>query len=336
MPEFRRNIISDEWVIISDERANRPEIFRKEEKRVKQKINAVCPFDRGNESMTPPEIIRMDRSGKIVNAPTEWQTRVVPNKFPALKPDATLSTKRVGIYDVMDGFGIHEVIINSPDHLLSLSQLNESCIELVIRTYAIRIREIKKDPKFESVVIMLNQGKDAGASLEHTHSQVFATPFIPPLLERELDAAKRYYKKHKCCAMCDILDFEIGDGSRKIFENSGFLIIEPFASGNPFETWILPKKHHSNFETIDDKEISSFAECLKILADFFHHKLNNSQYNYYIHTGPLRTGSNHHYHWHFELIPKLQIKAGFEIASGIDICNTTPEYTAGFMRDNIL
>ena len=336
MLEFRRDIILDEWVIISDERAKRPKIFKEEKIKVEPKITAVCPFDNGNEFMTPPEIMRMDQSGKIVGTNSEWQIRVVPNKFPVLKPDAALSTKRIGIYDVMGGFGIHEVIINSPDHLVNLSQLNEFNIKIIIETYVRRIKVIKKDSRIESVVIMLNQGKEAGASLEHTHSQIFAIPFISPVLERELHGTRRYYKNHKCCAMCDILDFEIGENKRKIFENNDFLIIEPFASRNPFETWIVPKKHHSNFETINDEETSSFAECLKILVDFFHYELNNSQFNYYIHTGPLHIDSNYHYHWHFELIPKLQIKAGFEIATGIDICIATPEYTAEFMKNSAL
>jgi UDPglucose--hexose-1-phosphate uridylyltransferase len=336
LPEFRRDIITDEWVLIAAERAKRPKNFKEEKIDIETKINIVCPFDSGNEHMTPPEILRISSSGKIVDSRSPWQIRVVPNKFPALRLDSALSTKKIGIYDVMNGFGLHEVVINSPEHLLNLNQLSEFNIRLIIETYVRRLREIKKDLRINSVVIMLNQGKDAGASLEHTHSQIFAIPFISPVLEKELHGIKRYYKNNKCCAVCDILNFEIEDCKRKVFENKDFLIIEPFASRGPFETWIIPKKHNSNFENISDEEIKLFAECLKVLVDFFHYELNDASFNYYIHTGPLNTDTNYHYHWHFELMPKLSMKAGFEIATSIDINIAIPEYTADFMKDSIM
>ncbi|MCL4376835.1 MAG: galactose-1-phosphate uridylyltransferase [Actinobacteria bacterium] len=336
MPEFRRDIILDEWVIIATERAKRPENFREERVKIESTIAAVCPFDRGNESMTPQEIMRMDSTGRITGPESGWQIRVVPNKFPALKTNSALSSKIVGIYNVMDGFGLHEVVINSPEHILHLGQLSEFNIKLIIDTYLIRLREIKKDSRIESVVIMLNQGREAGASLEHSHSQIFALPFISPVLERELYGTRKYYREHKRCAICDILSFEIRADERIIFENKDFLVLEPFASRNPFETWIVPKRHNPFFEKINIEEIESFAQCLKVLVDFFYIELNNSSFNYYIHTGPLHNDSNYnHYHWHFELVPKLSIKAGFEIATDIDINITTPEYTSEFMKQSI-
>ncbi|MHB1253738.1 MAG: galactose-1-phosphate uridylyltransferase [Candidatus Humimicrobiaceae bacterium] len=336
MPEFRKDIILDEWVIIASERAKRPEMFREEKIKIEAPSGMVCPFDKGNEDMTPPEILRMDVNGNIIDKSNQnWQIRVVPNKFPALKPVAAPGTKLYGLYSIMDGFGLHEVIINSSEHILYLNQLSQSQIKLIIDVYVRRLREIKKDLRIESVIIMLNQGKDAGASLEHTHSQIFALPFNSPVLEKELRGTLRFYNHHKSCAVCELLKFENEENKRIIFENSHFVIIQPFASRNPFETWILPKKHYSNFENISKDEIMSFAKCLKLLVDFFYNELSNPSFNYYIHTGPLHTKTDHHYHWHFELIPKLSIKAGFEIATGIDICITTPEDTAKFMKEKL-
>lgn len=336
MPEFRKDIILDEWVIIASERAKRPEMFKEEKIKIENPPGMVCPFDKGNENMTPPEILRLDINGNVIeNSNPDWQIRVVPNKFPALKPLAAPGSKLYGIYSIMDGFGLHEVIINSSQHISHLSNLSKSQIRLIVDVYARRLREIKKDPRIESLIIMLNQGKDAGASLEHTHSQIFALPINSPVLEKELRGTLRYYRRHKRCAVCEILVFEAKENKRVVFENSHFVIIHPFASRNPFETWIIPKKHYPNFENIEEEEIQSFAECLKILVDFFYNELSNPSFNYYIHTGPLHTKTDHHYHWHFELIPKLSIKAGFEIATGIDICITTPEDTVKFMKEKL-
>jgi len=233
----------------------------------------------------------------------------------------------------MDGFGLHEVVINSPEHITNIAFLKNQELLLIIDVYTRRLRDISKDKRIESVIIMLNQGKKAGASLEHTHSQIFALPFISPILEKELQGSSKYYRKNKKCVFCKILEFELAENKRIIYQNNNFVIIHPFASRNPFETWIIPKKHYSNFENITTEETISFVDCLKKTIDFFHNELNNPAFNYYIHTGPLHISTNEYYHWHFEFIPKLSIKAGFEIATGIDICITTPEDTAYFMKE---
>jgi len=334
MPEYRKDIILDEWVIIAKERAKRPEIFKEENVKIDKTSDFVCPFDAGNEEMTPPEILRINMQGiPLKNSDPNWQIRVVPNKFPVLKPLMSPGTRIYGLYNIMDGFGLHEVIINSPKHITNLAYLKNRELLLIIDTYSKRLRDIGKDKRIESVIIMLNQGKEAGASLEHTHSQIFALPFISPILEKELQGSLKYYKKNKKCVFCDIINFELTENKRIVYQNNNFVVLHPFASRNPFESWIIPKKHYPNFGNITPEEISSFIECFKKTIDFFHNELNNPAFNYYIHTGPLRINADKYYHWHFELVPKLSIKAGFEIATGTDICITTPEDTAHFMKE---
>jgi UDPglucose--hexose-1-phosphate uridylyltransferase len=334
LPEFRKDIILDEWVIIATERAKRPENFKEEKIKIQNQGSGICPFDKGNESMTPPEILRVGRQGNIVDAVSaDWQIRVVPNKFPALIPNARPYSNKYGVYTVMDGFGLHEVVIHSPDHITNISGLDHFQIKMLVEVYLERLRTIKKDTRIESVIVMLNQGKEAGASLEHTHSQIFALPLTPPVLQRELYRTRSYFKQHNRCAVCDLLKFEMNENRRIVFENRHFIILQPFAARNPFETWIVPKFHHPNFEQITDEQVQSFAHCLKITVDFFYKELNEPPFNYYIHTGPTNSQEAYdHYHWNFELIPKLSIKAGFEIATGIDINITTPEDTAEFMK----
>jgi len=335
LPEFRKDIILDEWVIIATERAKRPENFKEEKLKIEKQPAGICPFDRGNEPMTPPEILRVNSQGHIVGSSDtdDWQIRVVPNKFPALIPDASAFSKRYGVYMVMDGFGLHEVVIHSPEHITNISELDGSRIKMLIKVYLERLRTIKKDTRIESVIVMLNQGKEAGASLEHSHSQIFALPLTPPILQRELYRTRSYYKQNNRCAVCDLLKFEKEEKKRVVFENKHFIILQPFAARNPFETWIVPKLHHPNFEQIPEEHVESFAHCLKMTVDFFYRDLNEPPFNFYIHTGPMNSRESYeHYHWNFELIPKLSIKAGFEIATGIDINITTPESTAEFMK----
>ena len=334
LPEYRKDIILDEWVIIATERAQRPESFKQELVKVEKKSTGICPFDKGNESMTPPEILRMDNSGNIVpKSNNDWQIRVVPNKFPALILKAEAVSRQYGVYTVMDGFGLHEVVIHSPEHITHFNELEKFQMKMIVDVYKRRIREIKKDKRIESIIVMLNQGKEAGASLEHSHSQILALPLIPPVIQKELDGTRRYFKQHGRCPVCDLIRFEMHEKKRVVYENEHFLIIQPFASRNPFETWIVPKLHYPNFEDLTGIEAESFNHCLKILADFLYIDLNNPPFNYYIHSGPLSTKDiSKYYHWNFKLIPKLSIKAGFEIATGIYINTTTPEYTTEFMK----
>jgi UDPglucose--hexose-1-phosphate uridylyltransferase len=332
LPEYRKDIILDEWVIIATERAKRPENFKELIVKAENKALSVCPFDSGNESMTPPESLRVDSQGNEVSKDSQWQIRVVPNKFPALIPNAQPFSRQYGPYMTMDGFGLHEVVVQSPEHITNISELSRQQMELLISVYIRRLRAIKNDSRIESVVIMLNQGKEAGASLEHSHSQIFALPLTPPILMNEISRTRSYFNQNHRCAMCDIINFEIKEDKRVVYENREFLILQPYASRNPFETWIVPRSHDSNFENISAQEAGSFAQCLKVLVDFFYIDLNNPPFNYYIHTGTLGSIKDSHYHWHLELEPKLSIKAGFEIATGIDICITTPEYTAEYMK----
>jgi UDPglucose--hexose-1-phosphate uridylyltransferase len=336
LPQYRKDIILDEWVIIATERAKRPENFREEKIKIDNAAPIICPFDAGNEKMTPPEILRINSNGQVEQPGDEpWQVRVVPNKFPALVRDAEPVSRKYGPYMSMDGFGIHEVVIHTPDHITNISGLERSRLSVILDVYVKRIRQIKKNTKIESVIIMLNQGKEAGASLEHSHSQIFGLPLIPPVLEKEIYGTARYFKQNRKCAMCSMIEFELSEGKRVVYKNGNFTVIQPYASRNPFETWIVPLWHDPNFENIEDAKIADFADCLKRVADFFHTELNEPSFNYYIHTGPLHLEEfNVNYHWNFELIPKLSIKAGFEIATGIDICITTPEYTADFMKQS--
>jgi len=327
MPELRRDPVIGRWVIISTERGRRPIGYGEPEKK---KSAGFCPFCLGNEEKTPPEIFAFRCQGTAPNTPG-WTVRVVPNKFPALQIEGALSRKAEGIYDKMNGIGAHEVIIETPDHDKETSQLDELSMRQVLTAFRERILDLKKDVRFRYIVVFKNHGESAGASLEHSHSQLIATPIIPKRVSEELDGGKRHYDLKERCVFCDIVEQETSDGKRMVIENDGFVVFCPFAARFPFETWLLPRTHVAAFERITDGEISLLASTLKETLTRLNIALNNPSYNYILHSAPCKTPDLEYYHWHLEIIPKLTRVAGFEWGTGFYINPTLPEDAAEFL-----
>jgi UDPglucose--hexose-1-phosphate uridylyltransferase len=327
MPELRRDPVIGRWVIISTERGRRPVGFPEPEKK---KQTGFCPFCQGNEDKTPPEVFAFRAHGTAPNTPG-WTVRVVPNKFPALQIEGGLSRRADGIYDKMNGIGAHEVIIETPDHDRETSQLSDESMRQVLTAFRERILDLKKDVRFRYIIIFKNQGVSAGASLEHSHSQLIATPIIPTRVSQELDGAKRHYDLKERCVFCDIVEQETSDGKRMVIENDGFVAFCPFAARFPFETWLLPRAHVSAFEKITDAEIALLASTLKDTLRRLNIALNSPSYNYILHSAPCKTPDLEFYHWHLEIMPKLTRVAGFEWGTGFYINPTLPEDAAEFL-----
>ncbi|MFH0926769.1 MAG: galactose-1-phosphate uridylyltransferase [bacterium] len=330
MSELRKDPITGRWVIISSERGKKPSSFvtPKEEK-----TGGFCPFCSGNENKTPPEIFAKRKEGTSSNQ-GGWTLRIVANKFPALKIEGDLNRRGEGIFDKMNGIGAHEVIIETPNHGLTMADLSNEEIEDIIRAYKFRIEDLKKDPRFKYVMIFKNHGSAAGASLEHTHSQLIALPIIPKRVKEELDNTKIYFKFKDRCIFCDIIRQEIEQKIRVICERDRFLVISPFAPRFPFETWILPKVHGAKFEDLDKDSIVEFAHILKDTLVRMNKVLNDPPYNFIIHSKPFNIEGEEYYHWHLELMPKLTKVAGFEWGTGFYINPTPPEDAARFLRES--
>jgi len=258
---------------------------------------------------------------------------VVPNKFPALKIEGNLDKTGIGLFDKMNGIGAHEVIIETPSHEETMTTLPERKIEDILWAYRDRVIDLKKDPRFQSILIFKNEGEAAGASLEHSHSQLIALPIIPRQVAEEIEGSRVYYNYKERCIYCDIVRQEMYSEERSVVENEHFIAITPFAARFPFETWIIPKNHNSCFEEAQPWEYGSLARILKNLLLRMDRVLNVPPYNYIIHTCPLRSQMREFYHWHLELIPKLVRIAGFEWGSGFYINPTSPEEAAKFLRE---
>ncbi|HDH53147.1 MAG TPA: galactose-1-phosphate uridylyltransferase [Nitrospirae bacterium] len=327
MPELRKDPISGRWVIISVERGKRPSDFGM---RVSPKKGGFCAFCEGNERTTPPEILAFRPDNGKPNTPG-WTLRVVSNKFPALNVEGQLNRSGDGIFDKMNGVGAHEVIIECPDHNLTLSTMSLKSVEDVLWAFHQRITDLKKDSRFRYVLVFKNEGDEAGSSLEHTHSQLIALPIVPHLVEEELFQAKQYYEYKERCIFCDIIHQETADKKRVISENDDFIALAPFAPRSPFETMILPKRHESSY--LPDGNFSLLAQILQQTLKQIDKILDLPPYNMMIHTSPFKNQENEYYHWHMEIIPKLTKIAGFEWGSGFYINPTPPEEAAKFLRE---
>jgi UDPglucose--hexose-1-phosphate uridylyltransferase len=330
LPELRKDPVTGRWVIIATDRAKRPTDFVRD--KVQIRGTGFCPFCAGNESKTPPEISAYRSDGSQPNSPG-WTLRMVPNKFPALGIEGSLNRQGEGLYDKMNGVGAHEVIIETPDHQMTLANLPVARVEDVLWAYKERIQDLKKDKRFKYVMIFKNHGDAAGASLEHTHSQLIALPVVPKRVQEEVDGSREYYGFKERCIFCDIIRQESDQGLRVIAENADFIALSPFAPRFPFEMWVTPKAHLSSFEDSSKNQFETLAVILKDMLMRLDKVLDLPAYNFVIHTSPIYEATNDYYHWHLEIMPKLTKVAGFEWGTGFYINPTPPEESAKFMRE---
>ncbi|MGC0775465.1 MAG: galactose-1-phosphate uridylyltransferase [Candidatus Acidiferrum sp.] len=331
MPELRKDPITGRWVIISTERGKRPNDFLRES--VAPLPNGKnCPFCAGQEAKTPPEILVYGRNNGGANT-AGWTVRVVPNKFPALGIEGDLDREGEGLFDKMNGVGAHEVIVETPEHTATLASLPERAVEDVLWAYRDRMLDLKNDKRFRYVLIFKNHGEAAGASVEHTHSQLIALPIVPRRVREEVDSSWHYYDEKERCIFCDIIRQERDTGERVIGENDHFITLAPYASRFPFEMWLLPKVHGSSYENNQSTMYASLARMLKDTLMRLDVVLDRPPYNFMIHTSPVGEEINDHYHWHIEIIPKLTKVAGFEWGTGFYINPTPPEESARFLRE---
>ncbi len=336
---IRKHYFLDEWVIIAENRKKRPfEYASKQVKHANQvkagKSNsksfrkAGCPFCLGNEALTPKE------KGRIVD-PTnknKWIIRWFNNKFAAVAQSNKKSNfKEVNknlnkeLFSSEPAFGVHEIIVETPNHNENLSSLKVSHIKKILNVYTNRINELERIKGIKYVVVFKNHGAEAGASLSHEHTQVIALNKIPIRIKEELDAFKRYKRRNKSCLFCDIIKEEKKAKKRIVLETKNFIVISPFAPRFGLETWILPKKHLNRLSALNNSETIELAKLLKRVIL----KLDKSSipYNFVLHYAP----KGEDFHFYIEIMPRINKHAGFE-STGFFINSISPETTAELYR----
>jgi UDPglucose--hexose-1-phosphate uridylyltransferase len=284
MSELRKDPVVGRWVIIATERGKRPSDFKAQSVLPE---SGLCPFCEGQEAKTPPEVFSFRKPHSHPNGPG-WDIRVIPNKFPVLRVEGEMEKMGIGMYDKMSGIGAHEVIIETPNHNQQMEDLPVETIAKIFETYKLRLEDLMKDSRFRYLLVFKNVGQSAGATLEHSHSQLIATPVTPKRVKEELVGAQEYHQYKDRCVFCDMIREEIGQKSRMVYENDGFVSFCPFASRFPFEIWVLPKRHHPDFHNTQPHEMALLADCMKVTLEKLAKALNHPQYNYILHTGPIR------------------------------------------------
>ena len=326
-------------MIIAEVRALRPDHYQSPS--VPTHNRESCPFCEGKESETPPEISAVRPSGTPPDTPG-WSIRTIPNKYAAVGDHGEFVLERDGLFEEAPAVGAHEVIIETPDHDARIERYSIPKLRALLSVYRERFIDLHRDPRFKYIQIFRNEGALAGASLEHPHSQIIAIPITPQWLEVELASARAHFDKSGSCLFCDLLTQERADGRRIVFENDLFVSFAPFASRFPYETWIFPKTHCHDFQLVSDEELDALARVMQRTLRALEKSLDRPPFNYIIHSAPSgmpeATESDSiaaHYHWHFEIIPRLTKIAGFEWGTGLYINTTLPEKAAAQMRDSL-
>lgn len=358
MSELRQDPTTREWVIIATERRRRPHEFDgSSQSKAETEIGAglpeyskECPFCSGNEYLSPNEVQSYRTFGTASNS-RGWWIRVIPNKFAALSlgdeagPSPVRGEKIIHgdftgyffpkateIFRTKPGVGAHEVIIETPKHNEIIPFFSDKQVRELFVMYRDRYAALSADSRFRYIIIFKNYGANAGTSIIHSHSQIIATSIIPLALRNNISQARFYYDEVGRCIFCDMIHGEIVDGRRIIMQTDDFIVFHPFASTCPFETWIMPLAHEPCFTCTTVEKTKSLGIIVKKILKAMRGALNDPDYNFVFNNPPIADEKEDYYHWSLRIIPRLTMKAGFEIGTGMSINSAVPEETAEFMR----
>jgi len=316
---------------MAPERAKRPQQGPK--RRLDEKLpdwDESCPFCPGNENQTPDEVFRLP----ISSQGSTWEVRVIPNRFAALMLNGSAAPRAEGhLFRKVDGIGVHEVIIETPSHNTPMALRPYPQMEKVLIAYQQRYNILKKNRQLKLISIFKNHGWASGTSLVHPHSQLVATPIMTPYYHRRFNVAVGYYANFGGCLYCDLLAGELEKGERIVGQTKRFVVLHPYASRVPYETWIIPKKHSASFGLFPVAHLAELAMVLKDTLFCLYRGLDNPAFNLMIDTTTTEDEKDPYYHWHIRIIPRLTTIAGFEMGSGIYISTALPEETARLTRE---
>lgn len=332
-PEYRRDPVTGRWVVIAPERSQRPLALSHTLPHARWDAERdACPFCEGREDRTPPEVYAVRRPGTRPDDPG-WRLRVIPNRFPAVRPTA-VGNPATGseLFQARPGVGVHELVVECPEHRSNPVTLSDADAREVFLAYRARVAALSADPRFAYVTVFKNVGAEAGASLAHLHSQIVATPMVPDAVRLELDGSAGYHRRHGRCVFCDVLRAELASGVRVVAETEHLVAVAAYAGRFAYEVWVLPREHDSRYEAIPDELTDELGRLTRDLFARYDSVLGLPAYNYYLHTGPAREPNLPHYHWHLELTPRTARPAGFEWGAGCFINAVPPERAAAELR----
>ncbi len=330
--ELRQSMVSGDWVLIAPGRAKRPGDLLNNKKQVKRRETPKreCPFESLLASSGGEMPLLQYGTGD------NWRLGVIENRYPALSHGANCPVfLKKGPYHYLGGIGRHELIITR-DHRKNFAELSAAAAGEVFTAAIERFKHFKNDACLQYVSLFQNYGSRAGASQSHPHYQIMAVPVVPPEINYSLANSKRYYRKHGKCAHCVLLGYELKEKKRIVYANAHAVVVAPFASTHSFEFRVFPRKHRSCFQDTSAVEIAGVVAALQKTLGALRRQLGDPDYNFFIHTAPIKNSAAHkNYHWHVEVMPRMEIFAGFELGTGMVINPTSPEIAAAFLRKGL-
>ncbi len=342
-PEFRKDLVSGDWILIAPQRRKRPEFFQEKPKKSAKSVRQakdieICPFEDPQKSGNPFPILwypRPKTPREKKNDLSSWFVQVIPNKYPLLSLPLNPkhpSVKFLGPQQILKGIGFHEVIITR-DHFKTIDKMTIEEAELLLHVYQKRYQTLANEPSVHYILIFHNQGRLAGASLPHPHSQLIAIPVVDLDLSGSLTGSQEYHKQYGRCLHCVLLEWDLKQDQRIIYQNEHFVTLTPFTPKVSYETRIYPVGHNAHFDTISDEERLSLADSLRDALRRIAQALGNPDYNFFIHSAPPATEEyNDSYHWHLEIMPRVSGWAGLELGAGIEVVVVSPEEAAENLR----
>lgn len=327
MAQLRRDPITRMWVVITNDHPKGPSDYLPFKPPYQlPEPEGPCPFCPGHEALTPPEIYSVGKEKE-----KGWEVRVIPNKYPFFRIEGEFDRRPEGMYDVMEAIGAHEIVVESPDHHQTLALMEGSKIRNIIRAYQQRLVDLEQDQRFKQFLILKNY---PGIFNRHPHSHILAMPVVPRRIDEEIWGILDYYQRKERCIFCDILKEEILMKKRIILETVFFLVFAPFASRYPFETWIVPKRHRSDFHQLQEEEAEDLSLALQSLFLRFYRLLSDPPYSLTFHTSPVQAPFHRsEFHWHIEIRLRIGLREGFEWGTGFFVNQTPPEDAAAFLRE---
>ncbi len=336
--ELRLDLVSKDWVVIATGRAKRPESFSEKENE-KEKTSSFekaenCPFCQDVNKQARPSLVFAggEKLKEFEKVPENWSLITLSNKFPAVTPQKDARERAEGPYQLMDGVGFHEIVVTR-SHEKDVSLLKKEKIREILDAYQERYLEFMNEKFVNYISIFHNHGEKSGATLEHPHSQIMAIPTTDPDIRNSIIGSRRYWNYHNKCIHCQIIEWDREDGQRIVFENEKFIALCPFASKMAFTVRIYPKEHLSYFERVNEEQKDALAEVFQVVTSKIKKALNSPSYNFFLRTSPCDGKDYSHYHWHFEILPRTSIQAGFEFGAGMEISTIEPEKAAGYLRE---
>jgi UDPglucose--hexose-1-phosphate uridylyltransferase len=321
LSQLRLDPMTGRWVVVATDRSQRPDAFLTRQLPVQADPNRPCPFCPGNEEDTPPSL--------EINGPNgEWIVRVVANRYPAFVGEEPLVVSHIGpVFSEAPASGIHEVLVLSPDHTDHWGSLEDNEADAVMDAIRARLLAHGQVESLRYSQVIVNAGREAGASVEHPHGQLLGMSFVPRELVDEQAGFARFAGN---CLLCTTVEAETAAQARVVLDTDDVLVVCPYWAGMPFEMLVLPKEHQAQLYRSTSDALHAVGRSLRTVVDLLRRHLGDIPYNVVFHSAPYRARGT--FHWHVHIWPKLTTMAGFELGTGVLVNVVAPETAAEELR----